>query len=125
MTGQAERIREAHRGCRQAEPAARSRLIALETFGLRFERVDDFNVLVEGRYHLNLALSYWRAEDNSSHGYLVSALAAEVNKNSNPAPGRDSDTASDRTADSTTATSAVIAESAAGTSSVLQQAVWP
>lgn len=78
MTGQAERVREAHRGWRQAEPAARSRIAALETFGLRYERIDDFNVLVEGFYLLNLALSYWRAQDNSCHGYLVSALDAEV-----------------------------------------------
>lgn len=80
MTGQAERIREAHRGWRQAEPASRSRLLALETFGLRYVQVDDFNVVVEGEYLLNLALSYWRAEDNSCHGYLVSGLAAEIGR---------------------------------------------
>lgn len=147
MTGQAERIREAHRGWRQAEPASRSRLIALETFGLRFERVDDFNVLVEGQYLLNLALSYWRAEDNSCHGYLVSALDAEIKRTKvieqpepttselvqpigkrskrKPAPGRDSDATGDRTADSTTASTVAIAESGAGASSRLLPVVAP
>jgi hypothetical protein len=92
MTAQAERIKAYHRGFRQAEPASRSRIVALESFGLRYERVDDFNVIVEGRYQLNLALSYWRSiDDPACHGYLVSALAAEIKRNSRkPAAGRES-----------------------------------
>lgn len=91
MTGQAERIREQHRGSRMAAPASQSRLAALNTFGLSYSRIDDFNVLVEGRYQLNLAMSYWRAVDGSSHGYLVSALYAEINKinSEKPVTGRD------------------------------------
>ena len=91
MTLQSERIREAHRGWRRAEPASRSRLAALETFGLAYERIDDFNVLVEGEYQLNLALSFWRALDGSAQGYMVSALDAEIRrKSSKLAEGRDS-----------------------------------
>ena len=91
MTLQSERIKEAHRGFRKAEPAARSRLVALNSFGLRYEHVDDFNVIVEGEYHLNLAMSFWRATDGSAQGYLVSALAAEIKRNSPKlAEGRDS-----------------------------------
>lgn len=91
MTAPAERIKAAHRGYRQAEAASRSRIAALETFGLRYERVDDFNVIVEGRYQLNLAMSFWRSNDGTAQGYLVSALAAEIARNSEkPATGRDS-----------------------------------
>lgn len=93
MTLQSERIREAHRGWRRAEPASRSRLAALETFGLAYERIDDFNVIVEGSYQLNLAMSFWRAIDDSAQGYLVSALDAEIRRRRNIeklAAGRDS-----------------------------------
>lgn len=119
MTAHAERIRESHRGWRMAEPASRSRLSALATFGLKFERVDDFNVVVAGQYELNLALSFWRAIDGSSQGYLVSALAAEIARNSNPAPGRDSASVELETTDTQQC-----AESGAGVSSMLP-AVWP
>lgn len=87
MTAPAERIKAAHRGYRQAEPASRSRLVALDSFGLRYTRVDDFNVVVEGAYQLNLAMSFWRSIDGTAQGYLVSALAAEIKK---PVTGRDS-----------------------------------
>ena len=98
MTLQSERIREAHRGWRRAEPASRSRLAALDTFGLAYERVDDFNVLVEGEYQLNLAMSFWRAIDGSAQGYLVSTLDAEIRRNSSKlAEGRDSAAAPQRT----------------------------
>jgi hypothetical protein len=82
MTAQAERIKAAHRGHSRAEPASRSRIAALDTFGLRYERVDDFNVIVEGRFLLNLAMSYWRSVDDEDgcHGYLVSTLDAEIKK---------------------------------------------
>lgn len=80
MTAHAERIREAHRGWRKAEPASRSRIAALETFGLRYEVIDDFNVRVAGRYVLNLAISYWRAEDGSAQGYRVSTLDTEIKR---------------------------------------------
>lgn len=90
MTGHAERIKTAHRGYRQAEAASRSRIAALETFGLRYVRVDDFNVIVEGDYQLNLAMSFWRSNDGTAQGYLVSALAAEIKHSEKPTPGRDS-----------------------------------
>lgn len=91
MTTAAERLREAHRGLVRAAPASVSRLAALRTFGLRYVEVDDFNVIVEGDYQLNLAMSFWRAIDGSSQGYLVSGLAAEIKGHSpNPAEGRDS-----------------------------------
>jgi len=116
MTAQAERIKAAHRGWRQAEPASRSRLAALDTFGLRYVAVDDFNVIVEGEYQLNIAMSYWRSNDGSAQGYLVSTLDAEIKRNSEkPATGRDSDEAG-RTASKTVA-SANIAESVAGSHS--------
>ena len=90
MTAQAERIKESHRGWRRAEPASRSRLAALDTFRLRYVRVDDFNVIVEGGFQLNLAMSFWRSNDGSSQGYLVSTLHAEINRNSEkPVAGRD------------------------------------
>ena len=82
MTTSAERIREQHRGARLAAPASQSRLAALNTFGLRYVHVDEFNVIVEGEYHLNLAMSFWRANDNSAQGYLVSALNAEIRRRS-------------------------------------------
>lgn len=133
MTGQSERIRESHRGSRMAEPASRSRLAALATFGLRFVQVDDFNVVVEDEYELNLAMSYWRAADGSSHGYLVSGLAAEIGRTkvleptdkTNPAPDRDSDATGDRTAEPTTASAIAITESGAGASSRLLPVVVP
>lgn len=93
MTTAAERIREQHRGARLAAPASQSRLAALNTFGLRYVHVDEFNVIVEGEYHLNLAMSFWRANDNSAQGYLVSALNAEIRGkqiSEKPAAGRDS-----------------------------------
>jgi hypothetical protein len=80
MTSAAERIREQHRGARLAAPASVSRLAALETFGLRYDRVDEFNVIVEGDYQLNLAMSFWRANDGSAQGYLVSALNEEIKR---------------------------------------------
>lgn len=83
MTSAAERIKEQHRGARKAEPASASRLAALNTFGLRYVHVDDFNVIVEGEYQLNLAMSFWRATDGSTQGYLVSALNDEIMKNRN------------------------------------------
>ena len=91
MTSTSEKRMAAHRGLLQAEPASRSRIAALETLGLRYERLDDFNVIVEGRYQLNIAMSYWRAIDGSAQGYLVAALAAEIKRNSEkPVAGRDS-----------------------------------
>lgn len=89
MTGQAERLRQSHRGARLAEPASSSRLAALNTFGLRYVRVDDFNVIVEGDYQLNLAMSFWRANDGSAQGYLVSTLDAEIRKHVSPKPVAD------------------------------------
>lgn len=80
MTLASERIKAAHRGFSRAEPASRSRIAALDSFGLRYTRVDDFNCLVEDRYQLNLAMSFWRAIDGSSQGYLVSALYVELEK---------------------------------------------
>lgn len=120
MTAPAERIKEHNRGFRRAEPASRSRLAALDTFGLRYERVDDFNVIIEGRYLLNLGMSYWRSNDDEEgcHGYLVSTLDAEIRKRKSekPVAGRDSvarpadsDTAAELTFDS-----GCDAESAAG-----------
>ncbi len=91
MTSTSEKRMAAHRGSTKAEPASRSRIAALETLGLRYERLDDFNVIVEGRYQLNIAMSYWRAIDGSAQGYLVAALAAEIKRNSEkPVAGRDS-----------------------------------
>jgi hypothetical protein len=116
MTGQAERIKEQHRGFRRAEPASQSRIAALNSFGLRYEQIDDFNVMVEGEYQLNLALSYWRAIDGSCHGYLVSALDAEIKKRNSgiSTEGRDSVAAS---ATSDTGRQ-LIAESSVGTPSL-------
>jgi hypothetical protein len=115
MTTQAERIKERHRGWRRAQPASDSRLAALATFGLRFVQVDDFNVTVEGNYQLNLAMSFWRANDGSAQGYLVSTLDAEVRRQRKPAVGRDSVAVGDRIASpSTQRESAAVAESAAG-----------
>ncbi len=123
MTTQAERIKAAHRGFRQAEPASRSRLAALDSFGLRYERVDDFNVIVEGKYFLNLALSYWRSlADKSCHGYLVSALNAKINSEK-PVAGRDS-IAANRTA-SNHEPDAAIAESVTGANSPMPVSSWP
>jgi hypothetical protein len=127
MTTQSERIKAAHRGLRQAEPASRSRLAALDTFRLRYERLDDFNVIVEGKYLLNLALSYWRSlADKTCHGYLVSALNAKI-VSEKPAAGRDSIAEGGRTASTTTADPPAIAESAAGpvSSSLLPETKWP
>ncbi|MCC8967893.1 hypothetical protein H8A95_37690 [Bradyrhizobium sp. Pear76] len=96
MTSQAERIREQHRGWRRAEPASASRIAALNTFGLRYVQVDDFNVIVEGEYQLNLAMSFWRAIDGSAQGYLVSTLNDEIRgmrPDEKPAAGRDSSAA--------------------------------
>lgn len=94
MTSAAERLRESHRGFLKAAPASASRLAGLRTFGLRYVEVDDFNVIVEGDYQLNLAMSFWRAIDGSRQGYLVSALAAEIKRqhpiSEKPAGGRDS-----------------------------------
>ena len=95
------------------------------------------NVIVEGDYQLNLAMSFWRSNDGTAQGYLVSTLdthfrqraadrqaaalpaaaklvrIATFNSNSEkPVTGRDSDGAS-RTA-SKTATHDPIAESVAG-----------
>jgi len=122
MTTTAERLRESHRGARRSAPASESRLAALQTFGLRFEKIDDFNVIVEGAYQLNLALSFWRAIDGPSQGYLVSALNDQIR---NPAAGRDSVAASDRTL---ATQSAAVAESAAGTGwtdALMERAAWP
>jgi len=129
MTAPAERIKAAHRGFRQAEPVSRSRLMALDSFGLAYQRIDDFNVLVGGDYQLNLAMSYWRStSDPSRHGYLVSTLDAEIKRNSpKPAAGRDSIAEGGRTASTTTDDPAAIAESAAGpvSSSLLPDTKWP
>jgi hypothetical protein len=126
MTAQAERIKAAHRGVRQAEPASRSRVIALNSFGLKYERIDDFNYLVEGEYLLNVAMSYWRSEtDPGRHGYLVSGLNAEIKRNSRkPVAGRES-VAADRP--TPTDPDAAIAESATGavSASLIPEAIWP
>ena len=129
MTLQSDRIREANRGWRKAEPASRSRLAALATFGLRLERVDEFNVIVEGRYELNLAMSFWRAIDGSAQGYLVSALAAEIGGNRNLeklAEGRDS-IASPITTSGIAAQGHAIAESSASplSQTALLEPTWP
>lgn len=117
MTAQAERLKAANRGHRIAEPASRSRLAALDSFGLRYERVDDFNVIVEGDYQLNLAMSFWRSIDGTTQGYLVSALAAEIARNSEkPVAGRDS-TAAELT--SGKLTRPAVAESVTGSTSLL------
>lgn len=117
MTTAAERIKEQHRGARRAEPASASRLAALNTFGLRYVRLDDFNVEVEGEYLLNLAMSFWRAIDGSAQGYLVSTLDAEIRRQGKPAAGRNS------VAAAKTPTSlpldAAVAESVAGPKSSL------
>ena len=136
MTLQAERIKAAHRGFRKAEPASASRVAALETFGLRFTRVDDFNVIVEGEYQLNLAMSYWRSLDGSSHGYLVSALNAEIKGykqiHETPAGGRDSAATSETTlSPDAAASSEAVAESPAGDlsatsmSALMERSPWP
>lgn len=78
MTGHADRIRGAQR--HKAEPASRSRLAALDTFGLRYEMIDEFNCLIEGWYTLNLAMSFWRSIDGASQGYLISALDGEIKR---------------------------------------------
>jgi hypothetical protein len=114
VTNASEKRMAANRGFVRAEPASRSRLVALESFGLRFERVDDFNVVVEGGFQLNIAMSYWRSiDDPSCHGYLVSALDAEIKKRNpeKPVTGRDS-VAANRTASLPRSTA--IAESVAG-----------
>lgn len=114
MTGHAERIKASHRGAAAAAPASASRLAALNTFGLRYERIDDFNVLVEGGYQINLAMSFWRSNDGAAQGYLVSTLDAEIRRHrvsEKPVTGRDSDEAG-RTASKTVV--APIAESVAG-----------
>ncbi|SRR5258708_2363533 len=80
MTGRAERIIAAHRGKSIAAPASASRMAALDSFGLRYKRIDDFNVVVEGEYQLNLAMSFWRSHDGTSQGYLISALDAEIKR---------------------------------------------
>jgi hypothetical protein len=128
MTSAAERIREQHRGARVAAPASQSRLAALNTFGLRYVHVDEFNVIVEGDYYLNLALSFWRAIDGSCQGYLVSALNEEIkrNRNSNPVAGRDSVAVGDR--ELTVKPPAAVAESVTGpqSSSLLPEVnQWP
>lgn len=138
MTSQAERIKERNRGWRRAQPASDSRLAALNTFGLRYERVDDFNVIVEGRYQLNLAMSFWRSDDGTAQGYLVSTLDAEIKKRTvdrlaadvpagtnlvlidpfnsrKPAAGRDSVAANEREISGKPV--AAVAESAAGPTS--------
>lgn len=115
MTGRAERIREQHRGSRMAAPASQSRLAALNTFGLRYVRVDEFNVVVEDNYQLNLAMSFWRSNDGKTQGYLVSTLDAEIRRHrvsEKPVTGRDSEEAG-RTA-SKTAHVAPLAESVTG-----------
>lgn len=123
MTLAAERIKAAHRGFRQAAPVSRSRLAALESFGLHYDRVDDFNVVVEGDYQLNLAMSYWRSNDGTAQGYLVSALAAEIERNSQkPVTGRDS-TAAQLT--SGNSSGPAVAESVTGPSSALLPVVSP
>lgn len=118
MTAQSERLKEAHRGHRMAEPASRSRIRSLEQTGHAFEVLDDCTVVVVGKYLLNPAASHWHLiDDPSVHGYLISSLDAEIRKNRNPekpAAGRDSVATSDRTAASTTAPEIAIAESAAG-----------
>lgn len=129
MTTAAERLREAHRGLVRAAPASASRLAALRTFGLRYIEVDDFNVIVEGDYQLNLAMSFWRAIDGSSQGYLVSGLAAEIKGHSpNPAEGRDSG-AELRTI-VRQMTGPALAESSAGANSdalsaLMERPAWP
>lgn len=126
MTSRAERIREQHRGARLAAPASVSRLAALNTFGLRYEHVDEFNVIVEGGYQLNLAMSFWRANDGSAQGYLVSALNEEIkrNRNSNPVAGRDSAAVGNR--ELTGKPPAAIAESVTGPISLLPAVnQWP
>ena len=123
MTGQAERIKAAHRGYRQAEPASRSRIAALNTFGLRYVHIDDFNVLVEGQFILNIAMSYWRDVDcDDCCGYLVSALRDQIAKRNSekPVTGRDSDADSGRTACCTTERPlTALAESVTGSPSLL------
>lgn len=115
MTTQAERIKERHRGSRRAEPASTSRLAALNSFGLSYVRVDDFNVIVEGEYQLNLAMSFWRANDGSAQGYLVSTLDAEIRRQGKPATGRDSVAVGDRIASTTSEREVTaVAESVAG-----------
>jgi hypothetical protein len=122
MTTAAERLREAHRGFVRA---------ALRTFGLRFVEVDDFNVIVEGDYQLNLAMSFWRAIDGSCQGYLVSALAAAIGRqrpspplSPNPAEGRDSSAASRTTVRQMTGSA--LAESSAGSPTAeLLPETWP
>lgn len=126
MTSASERIREQHRGARLAAPASVSRLAALETFGLRYGRVDEFNVIVEGEYLLNLAMSFWRAIDGSAQGYLVSALNDEIrrNRNSNPVTGRDSAAVGNR--ELTVKPPAAVAESVTGPISLLPMVnQWP
>ncbi|QOZ25332.1 hypothetical protein [Bradyrhizobium sp. CCBAU 51753] len=93
MINQSDRLKERHRGWQKAQPASASRLAALKTFGLRYVELDDFNVLVEGEYTLNLAMSFWRANDGSAQGYLVSTLHDEIRGkqlHEKPAAGRDS-----------------------------------
>jgi hypothetical protein len=115
VTGLLDRIKAAHRGRQMAAPASQSRLLALGTFGLSFEQIDEFNVIVEGEYHLNLAMSFWRASDGKTHGYLISALHAAIKRNRNPekpAEGRDSTIPREVTAGK--ASGRMVAESSAG-----------
>jgi hypothetical protein len=147
----AERIKAAHRGSMRAECASRSRIAALNTFSLNYERIDEFNVQVEGVFQLNLAMSYWRSiDDPTCHGYLVSGLNAEIERRraaaldtivasvpthaaaviidtfndhpEKPATGRDSDAATDLTH---TSAQSCVAESVAGHTSSQLPGVWP
>lgn len=86
MTGQAERIKEAHRGWRQAEPASRSRIASLEYHGLRYSLIDDATAVVESEYIFNLKGSHWRSEVTGSQGYTVIALVQEIGSRSIAAP---------------------------------------
>ncbi len=128
MTSASDRIKERHRGWRQAQPARESRLAALSSFGLKYDHIDDFNVLVESRYQLNLALSFWRSvDDPQRQGYLVSALAAELKKLNpeKPVTGRDSAAGcGDRTVCTTEPPQAARAESVTGPTS-LPGVQWP
>lgn len=130
MMNHAERVREAQRHRRPAEHASASRLRALDTFGLRYSRVDDFNVIVEGDYTLNLAFSFWRSIDGSRQGYLVSSLRAEIKgtlDSEKPVTGRDSIASDDtgKTSPPAIAESVTGSILSGGVSTELLPAVWP
>lgn len=91
MTTASERIREQHRGARQAEPVSRSREQSLQHHGLRYALVDDYTAIVESEFIFNLAASHWRSERTGAQGYTVIGLVDEVKRNSEKPPAaRDS-----------------------------------